>query len=230
MPRIQTGLAVSISILALAGSSACATKKFVQTNVGQVDDKVDSLASSLEQTQARVQQTEARVQKNDAQITDVGKEAQAALTAAQHAGEAASGAAALAKTVATEIRTIEKAGTKLIYDVVLSEEAGGFTFNSAELPEAAKTQLDELVTKMKGDSRNVFITIEGHTDDTGAAAVNDNVGLERAKAVEHYLYETHQIPLQKMEVISYGEEKPVAPNTTREGRAKNRRVEIKVMA
>jgi outer membrane protein OmpA-like peptidoglycan-associated protein len=54
--------------------------------------------------------------------------------------------------------------------------------------------------------------------------------LERAEAVERYLYERYNIPLPKMDVISYGDDQPAAPNTTREGRAQNRRVVIKVMA
>ena len=48
--------------------------------------------------------------------------------------------------------------------------------------------------------------------------------------MKRYLYETYQIPLHKINVISYGEEKPVAPNTSKDGRAQNRRVVIKVLA
>jgi outer membrane protein OmpA-like peptidoglycan-associated protein len=48
--------------------------------------------------------------------------------------------------------------------------------------------------------------------------------------VKRYLHEQHQMPLHKMNVISYGEEKPVAPNNTRAGRAKNRRVVVRVMS
>ena len=51
----------------------------------------------------------------------------------------------------------------------------------------------------------------------------------RAEAVKRYLYEKHQVPLHKINVISYGEDKPVSPNKTRAGRAQNRRVVIKVL-
>jgi outer membrane protein OmpA-like peptidoglycan-associated protein len=54
--------------------------------------------------------------------------------------------------------------------------------------------------------------------------------MNRAEAVKRYLYEQHLLPLHKMNVISYGEDKPVAPNRTRDGRAQNRRVVIKVLA
>ena len=63
----------------------------------------------------------------------------------------------------------------------------------------------------------------------GGPAINEKVGMERAEAVKRYLYEQHQIPLHKMNVISYGETKPVAPNKTKDGRAQNRRVVIKVL-
>ena len=48
--------------------------------------------------------------------------------------------------------------------------------------------------------------------------------------MKRYLYENQQIPLHKINVISYGEDKPVSPNNTRDGRAQNRRVVIKVLA
>ena len=74
-----------------------------------------------------------------------------------------------------------------------------------------------------------MIAIEGHTDSSGPRSVNQRIGLERAESVERYLYEQYQVPLPKMDVISYGEDKPIAPNRTRAGRAENRRVVIKIM-
>ena len=65
---------------------------------------------------------------------------------------------------------------------------------------------------------------------TSVGDVNDKIGLDRAEAVKRYLYEQHQIPLFKMNVISYGQDKPVAPNTTKDGRAQNRRVVIRILA
>jgi outer membrane protein OmpA-like peptidoglycan-associated protein len=76
----------------------------------------------------------------------------------------------------------------------------------------------------------VYFEIEGHTDNVGSAEWNETLGMERADAVKRYLYEQHQVPLFKMNVISFGEGKPVAPNNTRQGRAMNRRVVIKVLS
>ena len=90
-------------------------------------------------------------------------------------------------------------------------------------------KLDELANKLKAAPAGNFIEIEGHTDATGSPATNERLGLARAENVKRYLYQTYQIPLHKINVISYGEEKPVAPNNTRAGRAQNRRVVVKVL-
>ena len=87
-----------------------------------------------------------------------------------------------------------------------------------------------MVNQLKADPKGVYIEIEGHTDNVGEPSINEQLGLERAEAVKRYLYEKHQVPLHKINVISYGEEKPVAPNNTKDGRAQNRRVVIKVLA
>jgi len=210
---------VPVALLAM-GSTACATKKFVRGEVGQVNDKVEGLSGQLEETQERVRQNEAR-------IGDVDQRAQ---TAAQEARSAANTAAERANAVGVKTDALEAASRRLVFEVVLSEDQGNFRFGQAELPDEAKARIDELVQQLKQDPQGVFIEIEGHTDATGPARVNELIGLERAESVKRYLYEAHQVPLHKMNVISYGEDKPIAPNNTRDGRAQNRRVVIKVLA
>ena len=73
------------------------------------------------------------------------------------------------------------------------------------------------------------LEIEGHTDATGPAPYSPRLRLERAESVRRYLHEQHQLPLHKMSVISYGEDQPVASNDDRDGRAKNRRVVVRVL-
>ena len=101
--------------------------------------------------------------------------------------------------------------------------------NGGDPTQTTKEQ-DELIAQLKADPKGAYFEIEGHTDNTGAAEFNKKLGLDRAEAVKAYLYEKHQIPLHKINVISYGEEKPVAPNTTRQGRAQNRRVVVRVLS
>jgi len=223
-------VAASITVFAVGGSTACATKKFVRQNVGEVNDKVDSMGRSIEETQERTR-------KNEGRISEVDTKAQAAAQSAQQAHEAANAANSLATTAnsaATEaggkFDTMDKANKRLVFEVVLSEDQGNFKFGKAVLPDEAKQKIDEMVAQMKQDPKNIYLEIEGHTDNVGAKEANERIGLARAEAVKRYLYEQYQIPLHKMNVISYGEDKPIAPNKTRTGRAQNRRVVIKVLA
>ena len=87
-----------------------------------------------------------------------------------------------------------------------------------------------MINQLKADPKAIYIEVEGYTDNIGGPRYNEQLGLERAESVKRYLYEAHQVPLHKMNAISYGETKPVAPNNTKKGRAQNRRVVIKVLA
>ncbi len=219
-----------IALVALSvGGSACATKGFVKSQVNSVNQKVDTLGQSVEQTQQRVQQ-------NEGKIGDVDQKAQAAQGAAQTAQSAAdsaaqqAGAANQAATAAgATADALDKASKRLVYEVVLSESQGNFKFGKSALPDQAKATLDDLVQKIQADPKNVYFEIEGHTDNVGDKALNEKLGMARAQAVEMYLYEQHQVPLHRMNVISLGEDKPLAPNTTRAGRAQNRAVVIRVL-
>jgi peptidoglycan-associated lipoprotein len=223
-------LAIPIVVLAVGGSTACATKKFVRTNVGEVNDKVDSLGRSLEETQERTRQNEGKINEVDQKASAAGQAATAAGQAASQANTAAGAAANAANTANAKAEAVDKASKRLIFEVVLSEDQGNFKFAKTDLPDEAKAKLDEMITRIKADPKGAYFEIEGHTDNVGGKVVNERLGLERAETVKRYLYEQHQIPLHKMNVISYGEEKPVAPNNTKDGRAQNRRVVIKVLA
>jgi outer membrane protein OmpA-like peptidoglycan-associated protein len=230
-------VAVPIAVLAIGGSTACATKKFVRTTVGEVNDKVDSLGRSVEDTQERTRRNEGRIAEVDQKAQNANQAALQANQSAQQANQAAqqaNGAATEARNAAgavdTKVETMDKANRRLVYEVVLSEDQGNFKFGKTKLPDEAKQRIDQLVLQLKQDPKNVFIEIEGHTDNVGPKMINEKIGLERAQSVERYLYEAYQIPLHKMNVISYGEEKPIAPNKTKAGRAQNRRVVIKVLA
>jgi outer membrane protein OmpA-like peptidoglycan-associated protein len=219
-------LAVPVLALALGGTTACATKKFVRTSVGEVNDKVESVSKSLEETQERTKANEAKITEVDQRAQQA---AQAADTKAASAGQRADTAKTTADAANTKVAEVEKATKRLVYEVVLSEDKGNFKFGKATLPETAVGELDQLVTKLKSEPNGAYIEIEGHTDNAGGKELNYRLGMERAENVKRYLYEHHQVPLHKINVISYGEEKPVAPNKTRDGRAQNRRVVIKVL-
>jgi peptidoglycan-associated lipoprotein len=230
---------INASVLALvvAVAPACATKKFVRTEVGGVNAKVDTLTGTVEQTQERTRRNEERIGTVDTKAEAAGRSAAEARTAADAAANAARAVdTRLTTTVATVTGRIDASDAeiasvkKLVNEVTLSEDQGNFDFGKAELPDEAKARLDQVVQQLKADPKLIWIEIEGHTDNVGSSETNQRIGMERAEAVKRYLYMQHQIPLHKINVITYGEEKPVSPNNTRQGRAQNRRVVVRVLS
>jgi peptidoglycan-associated lipoprotein len=235
---------LSVVVVAVAVAPACATKKFVRNEVGNVNAKVDTLGTSLEQTQERTRQNEARIAAVDQKAEAAGKSADTAGRSAENAGKsaaeartAADAAAARANAVGTKVDTVATgleaevaANRKLVYQVTLSEDQGNFQFAGVELPDAARARLDQVISDLKADPKAIYIEVEGHTDNVGSKDLNQKLGMERAEAVKRYLYTQHQVPLHKINVISYGEDKPVAPNNNRTGRAQNRRVVVRLLS
>jgi peptidoglycan-associated lipoprotein len=214
--------AFSIAAVAAVGSTACATKGYVRNRVGEVNDKVETVSKSLEETQERTRKNEAAIAEANQKIVQVDQKA-------GQAGQAATEARSAADQAQNKADAVEKATKRIVYETTLSEDQGNFKFAQASLPDQAKERLDEVVKQLKANPNGAFIEVEGYTDNTGSKTYNQQLGLERAEAVKRYLYEEHQIPLHRISVISYGADKPIAPNKTREGRAKNRRVVIKVL-
>src|SRR6185295_18110251 len=137
--------------LAGVAVSGCATKKYVSTEVGEVNQKVDTLSAEVEKTQERVR-------KNEVRIDEVNQQAQAGVSEAK-------GSAQRALQRATEAERAAKG--KLIYTVTLSNDKVTFPLNRSEISDEAKALIDEAITPFKQENRGVFFEIEGHTDATG---------------------------------------------------------------
>jgi outer membrane protein OmpA-like peptidoglycan-associated protein len=123
----------------------------------------------------------------------------------------------------------EKPANTLKFTLVLSEGKSGFKFRSVTLSEEAKAKIDEMFTGDKFDMKTAHFEIDGYTDNLGSKELNHQVGLARAEAVKQYLGEYHEISGDCISIVSYGMENPVGDNSTPEGRARNRRVVIKVV-
>jgi OOP family OmpA-OmpF porin len=102
-----------------------------------------------------------------------------------------------------------------------------FDFDKSVLKPAGKAKLDDLVAKVKGINLEVIIAV-GHTDSIGSDAYNQKLSVRRAEAVKAYLV-SKGIEKNRIYTEGKGEKQPVADNKTKEGRAKNRRVEIEVV-
>jgi peptidoglycan-associated lipoprotein len=194
---------------ALAGTTGCATKKYVKTETGAVNTRVDEVQGQVEQAQTRLNTHESRLGQHDQQIGDISKTAQEALNRAQQAGQLAQG--------------------KFLYETVLTDEKVKFGFDTADLSPEAQAAVDEFANKIKEQNQNVYIEIQGHTDNVGSVKYNEELGLLRAEAVRRYLNQKYNFPLHRINVISYGETVPVADNSSRAGRSQNRRVALVVL-
>ena len=181
-------LAVTALIASGLSLSACATKGYVNDQVGVVNTRVDGTETHL---------------------AEVDRTSQEALKRATEAGKLAEG--------------------KFLYSVVLSDDSVKFPLNQHELSPEAEQRLADFAAKLKSDNKNVYLEVQGFTDSSGNPAYNENLGGARAEAVRKFLSK-QGVPLNRMATISYGEDDPVAPNNTPDGRAQNRRVVIQVLA
>jgi outer membrane protein OmpA-like peptidoglycan-associated protein len=177
--------AVALGALSLGG---CATKKYVNQEVGRV---------------------QAQVTTHDTRIAELDRTSREALERATAAGKLAEG--------------------KFMYSMVLSDDSVKFPVDKAALSPEAEARLAEFAERLKNENKNVYLEIQGHTDATGAPNYNEQLGEKRAEAVRKYL-NRQGVALNRMATISYGQEAPVAPNNTRDGRAQNRRVVVVVLS
>lgn len=118
---------------------------------------------------------------------------------------------------------------KLLYEVIISDESLPFAFDKTDLSEEAREQLDLFAGVLIEENDDVYIEIQGHTDNIGSEEYNKELGHARAMSVLSYLHDQHDIPLHRMDAFSYGESRPIAANDTAENRAKNRRVMLMVL-
>ena len=208
--RVRNGsnrsLVVGALLVGIVGLTGCATKRFVGEEVSK-----SSAASEkrISEVQTQVEAAQSRVREHDSKLAELDKSTRDALERAEAAGKLAEG--------------------KFVYSLVLSDDAVKFPVNRHELSKEAQAKLMEFAERLKGENKNVYLEIQGHTDASGGAVYNYKLGEERAEAVRRYLSK-QGIALNRMSTISYGKDEPVDNNKTRVGRAKNRRVVVIVLA
>src|SRR5262249_37505829 len=103
-----------------------------------------------------------------------------------------------------------------------------FKVNRSDLLPEATAALDQLAAQIK-DRNGFLLEIEGFASSDGSADLNDRLSQARSESVRRYLADKHNIPLFRMSILGFGDGRPVAPNETREGRERNRRVEVRLL-
>jgi OOP family OmpA-OmpF porin len=222
-------LAVGLSPLMFLATGCVATRKFVrntqaplETKIGSVDQKVDQKTSQnakdIRDLDSKTEQGIAQAQNSADQANQAAGQADQHAQAAHQVAERGLSAANQAQNMVNNIDNYQATQHKSVL----------FGFNKSELTDADKQDLDQVVQTVS-PLKHYVIEIQGYTDKTGSKEYNLELSRKRANSVIRYLTLEHNIPLVRIYSLGYGEAAPVAPNTSRQGRKANRRVDITVM-
>lgn len=212
-----------IGILVALGSFGCATKKYARNRINERVTPVEQRTGELEETSRRNTQDIGRVGGDIAEV-------RGRVDRAQTQADAALGRADEAdkRTGAVE-QSVSDLRTNLDKYALQNTATVNFEFDSHELTAEAKASLDQLAAQIK-DRQNFILEVTGFADWVGSDAYNNQLTERRADAVRRYLVEQHNVPLFRMRMLGFGELRAVGDNHTREGRAQNRRVEIRLLS
>lgn len=187
-----------------------------------VESRVNPVENRVGEAENRVSQVEQNAQRMSGQIDELAAVSNAAKGGAKAAQETADAAVAGVNATNERISALD--------DYVPQDtRAILFRLNSTVLTQEAKAQLDEIARKAE-TAKGYLVEISGYTDASGSVSKNRRLSQQRADAVVRYLVENHNIPLRRIITpFGYGEAKAVADNNSRQGRAENRRVEVKFL-
>ena len=187
---------------------------------------VESRAKPLEErasdTESKLSQVEANAQRLSGQLDELAAVSNAARGGAKAAQATADAAVAGVNATNERISALDDY-------VPQTTSSVNFRSGSSVLSAESKTTLDDIASAAL-NAKGYVLEVSGFTDSTGSVAFNRALSQRRADAVIRYLVENHNIPLRRIITpYGYGEMNPVAENDSREGRAQNRRVEIKLL-
>lgn len=220
---------ISMVAVLIAGTMlftvGCATKKYARNEAAPVINKTNELDDQTAKNSRDIKDTDRRAQ---AGIQDAQSKANAADQHALAAGQQADEANKNAQTVSTNVASLAGTVENLDNYKPVAESSVHFGFDKADLTSKAKDALDQLGGQINA-TKHYIVEVEGSTDSTGDADYNYQLSKRRADAVIQYLSDKYQIPAHKVFLIGLGKDKPVEKNGTSEGRAKNRRVDVRLM-
>lgn len=220
-----TILAMVALVGALGVSTGCASKNYVKNEMTPVVNKTNELDDLTAKNTRDIKDVDARAQQG---IKDVNDKAAAADQKAQAAGQQADQAQNLATQASTGVNTLTQQVINLDNYHPVVETSVHFGFDKADLTKKAKDALDQLAQEVP-NQKHYVISVAGDTDSTGPADYNYQLSQRRADAVIQYLVTKYNIPAHKIYVIGLGKDKPAASNASKAGRAKNRRVEVRLL-
>jgi len=242
---MMMGSALALSLL----GTGCATKKYVAKTVAPVETRLEATetkndnknsdqdkqltahGTQIEELDRDLSRTKERLTDADAKAVAAGDAAQKADAKASDAARAADGASKAAdgaRTFAADgISQLGRTVDAMNNYQMTKSAAVLFGVNRFTLTDDAKAQLDDLSKAVSGLDRYV-VEVQGFTDKTGPASVNEPLSEKRAESVARYLANEHKIPVRSITMLGSGYAQPVADDKTRDGRKQNRRVEVRL--
>jgi outer membrane protein OmpA-like peptidoglycan-associated protein len=224
MNRIPVAAAIILtgSLLFTAG---CTTKKTVARETAPLINKTNELDDLTAKTTRDIKDLDTRTTKG---LSDVNAKSDAADQKAAAARQQADQANDLAAKASTGVDALTNQVANLDNYHAVVETTVHFGFNKADLSKKAKDALDKLAAEIP-NTKGYIIALDGNTDSVGSPDYNYQLSQRRAHAVIQYLANEHQVPAHKIYLIGLGKDKPVAKNNTSQGRAENRRVDVRLM-
>ena len=222
MNRTSLTMLLALSMTAAVG---CSSKNYVRQQTTPLINKTNELDDMTAKNSRDIKDVDQRAQAGIQQVQAKAAEVdQKALAAGQQAGQAQT----TANNAVHRVDTLQNTVANLDNYHVVTETAVHFAFNKDNLTKDAKEAIDQLAASV-ASTKGYIITVEGGCDSVGGADYNYELSQRRADAVIQYLASEKSIPAYKIYLIGLGKDKPVETNKTSAGRAKNRRVDIRLM-
>jgi outer membrane protein OmpA-like peptidoglycan-associated protein len=218
--------------------SGCASRKYVRLQTQALEPAIQEAQNAAKENAERIDAVDRRAQQGvtaagaaDTKATAAQQAAQAAQTAAQAAQRQADAANQGVQQANNRMNTLESRITSINFsDNYTESEKQIVTFdtNKSTLSNQAKSTLDKIASDMNSQRQGYMLELQGFTDSQGSEQYNVGLSIRRVESVQRYLV-SKNIPLFRISVVGLGEDNPVADNKTSQGRAQNRRVEVRVL-
>ena len=221
---VKSSLLVLLAGASVMFSAGCSSKNYVRQQTQPIIDKTNQLDDLTAKNNRDIRDVDARAQQGiqgvNTKASEADQKALAARDRADQAGTLATQANNRITSLTNQVANLDN------YRPVL-ETSVHFAFDKANLTSKAKDALDQLVAEIP-NTKGYLVVVEGDTDAIGSETYNYKLSERRADSVVQYLSEKN-VPAHKIFIIGLGKDKSVADNKTSAGRAKNRRVDVRLM-
>jgi OmpA-OmpF porin, OOP family len=222
MNRTSLVICLAASMMATVG---CVSKNYVKNQTTPLINKTNELDDLTAKNTKDIKDVDARAQAGIAAVNsktaDVEQKAQAA-------GQTAASAQQIADAANSRVGVLTNTVANLDNYHAVAETSVKFGFNKDNLTAKSQEALDQLAASI-ASTKGYIVALEGGTDSVGPADYNYDLSQRRANSVIQYLATKYNVPAHKIYVIGLGKDKPAESNKTSNGRAENRRVDVRLM-